>query len=479
MTSFVGVRNTIVDRSFVVGTGGLIGAGIVISAKRGTTEALTVTSPRQFIEEFGQPTQDNPSAYVAFRYLQRAGVLTVKRVINDAVVAEGEIVDEIEVQAASAGAWGNNVQVKFVALTNAPAGVFGVEVFENDELVETFEVSRDVDKKNGFGKALYIEDVINRQSRFIRVTDGATGDANYGLATISLSGGADDTAAPTNAQLIDGWDVFVDREAIQATFLINGGWTDPAVQQKIDQVARARGVSVAIQDLPFDSVKSVDAMVEYVQQELGLDSYFSCIYGGWLKVYDQFSDREIYIPPSGDVAASWVNAIESGEYWDAVIGVDSGVIPNTLGTSMLLNEPARVLLYSNNINPITKVGTANAVIWGQKTLQSVASGLDRLNVVNNVLWLNQRMAESLLPYVGKPNTQLTRDNANFMLSAFLESVQRRGGLFGFSVDTSNDINTPQVIDNQEFYVDVYVQPTRVMESIRLRVVVTSTGVNLQ
>ena len=483
MTNKVGVFGSIVDRSFVVNSGGLISAGIVISAKRGSTELKTITSARQFIDEYGTPSQDNPSMYAALRYLNRAGFLSVRRVVNDAEVATATMSNatptvELEISASNAGAWGNNLVVNIVTLSNAPAGVFGVQVMESGEQVELFEVSRNESAKNGFGKSIYIEDVINTRSRFIRVVDIPNGSATYTAATASLSGGSDDTVAPTDAQLTSAWDDFANPEAVEATFLINGGWTSVSVQQKMESIARIRGVSVAILDVPQDTSDDIDAMVEYVKNDLGLDSFYAAIYGGWLRVQDQYNDRQIVIPPSGDVVANWVNTIETGEYWSAAMGVENGDIPNVIDTTLRMTEDARTLLYTNNINPITKIGAANSVIFGQKTLQAQASGMDRLNVVNNVLNINDKVKRALLPYVGRANTALERDNVNYTVASYLEGIKRRGGLTDYAVDTSDSINTPDVIDNNEMLVDVYIQPTRTMEAINLRLIVTSTGVSL-
>lgn len=483
MTNKVGVFGSIVDRSFVVNSGGLISAGIVISSKRGPTELKTITSARQFVEEYGLPSSDNPSMYAALRYLNRTGFLTVRRVINDASTATVSLSDatpevELIINASSAGAWGNSIVVNFVTLNNAPAGVFGVQVMENGEQVELWEVSRDSAAKNGFGKAIYIEDVVNKRSSYIRVTDIPNGAASYTATTATLSGGSDDTIAPTDTQINAGWDEFANAEAVEATFLINAGWTSVAVQQKMDAIARIRGVSVALLDVPQDTSDDVDAMVEYVTNDLGINSFYSAIYGGWLKVQDQYNDREVTIPPSGDVAANWVNVIETGEYWFAALGVENGNIPNAIDTTLRMSEGERTLLYSNGINPITKIGSANAVIFGQKSLQAQASGMDRLNVVNNVLNINDKVKRSLLPYVGRANTALERDNINYTVSSYLEGIKRRGGLTDYAVDTSDSINTPDVIDDNQMLVDVYIQPTRTMEAINLRLIVTSTGVSL-
>src|SRR5690606_4117072 len=128
-----GVYNQIIDQSAVVSGTGLFSGGIVITASKGPTVPTVVTNPRQFINLYGYPSRDNPSMYAALRFLRRANLLTVRRVINDAVSASGISEDstpetELEVTAANEGTWGNNIVVSFEANTSAPTGVFDLVV---------------------------------------------------------------------------------------------------------------------------------------------------------------------------------------------------------------------------------------------------------------------------------------------------------------------------------------------------------------
>lgn len=479
-----GVYPRVVDQSFVVSEGALLAGGIVISANRGPTGINTVTSARQFIDQYGVPSRDNPSMYSALRFLNRSALLTVRRVINDAVVASGDLptqdaLDTIfDFTAENPGVWGNDITISFGEVKGSNEGVFAVIVsFDGDE-VETFEVSRDPDAKNGFGNNIYIEEVINNRSRYIRVTDNASvTEAPDLTATVELTGGSNDTAAPAEGDIIAAWDEFENVDSVEAQLLINAGWASVAVQQKMLSVAENRKDAVAILDVPQAAANDVQAMIDYRNDELLANTYFGGIYGGWLRVYDQFNDREVTIPPSGDVAAAFSFTVAVGERWDAPAGLQRGVVPNVVGVSRIFTEGERDQLYVNGINPVTIISNA-VTIWGQKTLQVQASALDRFNVVNSVLWMQGRMTEALQPFVFQNNTAFTREQINFLLTSFLENVQVRGGLYDFYVDTSTEINSPQVIDNNQLLIDTYIQPVRAAEFIRSSLIITRTGVSL-
>lgn len=489
-----GVYDRIVDQSFTVNESGVVSGGIVITSDRGPTELNIVTSAKEFLDEYGVPDSDNPSKWAALRFLQRASVLSIVRVVNDAVVADAYLQaddgsvdpdedgtnDHLAVYAQNPGEWGNSVVVTMddaIAATEG-AGTFEVIVSFDGNEVERFICSRDVNAKNGFGANLYIENVINGNSRFITVEDypDQTDPYDY-TAVITLTGGANDTAPVTSGEIISGWDEFLNPEAVPATLLINAGFALEAVQSKMLAVAASRKVSVALLDVPQIDSDDVAAMITYRNDTLGANSYYGGLYGGWLRIYDQYGDREVQIPASGDVAGVFANTVEVGERWDAPAGLQRGVIPNALGVTKVFTEGERDLLYAAGINPVTSHAGANAIVWGQKTLQVQSSALDRFNVVNSLLWMNNRMKEALQPFVFQNNTKFTRDSVNFLLASFLEGIKQRGGLYDYSVDTSEDINTPQVIDNNQMLVDVYVKPVRAAEFVRLSVIVTPTGVS--
>lgn len=480
-----GAYGAIEDRSFIVSGTGLLSGGIVISSKRGSTDVNLVTNAEQFVEQYGYPSRDNPSMYAAMRFLRRAGFLNVVRVINDAESASGALMDgettpseELSITAANEGAWGNNVTVNIEDSTRLPADVFFLIVLENDVEVERFEVSRDINAVNGFGKSIYIEDVVNGNSNFITVSDTPNTSLTYVETTVDLAGGTDDTTAPTAAMISTAWDKFLNVEDVDAKLLINAGWATPEVQTKMLSVAEQRRDAFAILDVPQSDNADPQAMVTYRNDTLAADTYHGALYGGWIKMLDQNSGFRIEVPASGDVAANFVESLQNGYIWDPVMGLQNGSVPNTLGTTKNFTEGERDLLYQNGINPVTKIGVNNAVIWGQKTLQQFASGLDRVNVVMNVKDMDVAITRALLPYVGKPNTVTYRNSAGGIVERFLETRKRQGGLYDYFVDYSDAINTPAIIDQQQFLINEFVQPVKAMEFIKNTLVVTQTGVDL-
>lgn len=479
-----GVYDRIVDRSFVVNAGGIVAGAIVINSKRGPVGPTAITSSRDFITRYGIPEPDMPSMYSALRYLNRGGILYVNRVVAyddspaSGMLGDGCSTNYMTFTAENPGSWGNQVSVRFSKHPTQGEPWYMVSVIEKGEEVERFEVTTQTGYKNGYGENVYIEDVINTRSRMVRVEAGPDiGGSIPPDSTAFLNSGFDSSVAPTEGELILGYQEFENTNEISVSFIINAGWASLGVHNAIIEVATARKDAVALLDIPQSANTSVEDIITY-RDDLGANSYFAGLYAGWVRVYDPYNDREVEIPPSADIAAIFARTFETAERWDAPAGLQRGVIPNALGVTKVFTEGERDLLYTAGINPVTTYAGTAAVVWGQKTLQRQASAMDRFNVVNLVLWLNTRFVEALQPFVFEPNTSFTRDSVNYLLSNFLENIRVRGGLYDFSVDTSEEINTPVVIDNNQMLVDVYVQPTRTAEFIRVSTIVTPTGVTL-
>lgn len=486
-----GVYENIIDDSFIVDGAGPLTGAIVLTAERGPTTVTTVRSKRQLASLYGTATPDNPQLYAAQRFMRYGRSLTVLRMTLDATTATADIMDitgtgiVCTIESANPGAWGNDIGIKIsdpIRLDPNIPDLFVLEVFEKGERVERFEVSRDVNVRNGFGNAMFIEDVINERSRYIIVEDqaGVAGDyerTGAGSTGTSLTGGADDTGAVPISDVVDAWvNEFKNEELVDADILIQGGWGDESIQAAMIEVAEDRSNCRAILDVPEFINDDVSLMINWRETTMGVSTNKAALYGGWIRVYDSNQNREVMIPPSGDVAGLIVNTFQNFEPWDAVAGMRRGVI-NGLGVSKIFSEAERDDLYLAGINPVTTYGGVSAVIWGQKTLQKEASALDRLNVINSVMWMTDRMKNALSPFIFEPNNQFVRDNINYILTQFLEGVLTRGGLYDFRVDTESS-NTPQVIDQNQLIVDIWIKPIRAVEYIRLNVTVTPTGVEL-
>jgi phage tail sheath protein FI len=116
-------------------------------------------------------------------------------------------------------------------------------------------------------------------------------------------------------------------------------------------------------------------------------------------------------------------------------------------------------------------------MWGQKTAQKKASALDRINVRRLLLYIENTVEPSLLPFLFENNNDRTRSRVFAIVDQFLATVQAGGGLTAYRVVCDSTNNTSQVVDNNQLNVDIYVQPSKAIEFIQLQTVITRSGVN--
>ena len=140
-----------------------------------------------------------------------------------------------------------------------------------------------------------------------------------------------------------------------------------------------------------------------------------------------------------------------------------------------LTHKERDTLYTSRVNPIAQFPGEGVVIWGQKTLQDKPSALDRVNVRRLLIRLKKFIAASSRYLVFEQNTEATRQKFLNIVNPFMEQVQSNSGLNAFKVVMDESNNTHDVVDRNQLYGQIFVQPTRTAEFIVLDFTIQPTG----
>ena len=126
----------------------------------------------------------------------------------------------------------------------------------------------------------------------------------------------------------------------------------------------------------------------------GIDTNYAAVYYPWVKVLDTAANKPVLVPPSvivpGAIAASDSIAAE----WFAPAGLNRGVLGNVIEAKTRLNQAERDILYDSKINPIATFPATGVCIWGQKTLQTRPTALDRINVRRLLIAVKKFIASS-------------------------------------------------------------------------------------
>jgi len=507
------------------------------SAKGSVDDILLITNNQQFIDNYGEP---DPSSghyfhYAALAFLEKGNTLYCLRVVNGALYGGADIMktggthqaftvgassttfsaasgyddDEVfQIFGANPGVWNNKIGITITDIKGGDDSIptdqytFVIHVYYQDDdgvyyEMEKFKVSRKK-KLDGFGRQLYLEDVINGVSDYIVVSDSALADTLLPAeltaeptedGELILAGGTvGDTV--NDAAFVSGWDEFINPDDVDVRILINGGANSSSVtiQSKMKAVAEARADCIAILDVPYASTGTVTDMVTFRSTTQNFNSSYCALYSPWPKVYDPYNDLLIRVPPSGYVASQYAYNDYIGQAWSAPAGFSRGIL-NVLEVTMTNNksftEGERDTLCQVQINPLQMFRGQGNVIWGQKTEQVKSSALSRVNVRRLLIVIEKTLATVLRQFVFEPNNELTRFKIETLIEEYLDRLSSQGafqteaGDKGYHVVCDESNNPPVVIDAYTLHVDVFIKPIRTAEYIQLQIIPTRTGASFK
>ena len=220
------------------------------------------------------------------------------------------------------------------------------------------------------------------------------------------------------------------------------------------------------------SVGLIDAAISNVST---IDSNYVGTYYPWVKILDTNTNKIISVPPSVVLPAVYAANDKASAEWFAPAGLNRGGITQAVQTLDRLTHSERDTLYEGRVNPIAAFPGQGICVWGQKTLQVESSALDRINVRRLLINLKKYIASTSKYLVFEQNVAATRNRFLSIVNPYLENVQQRSGLYAFQVKMDDTNNTPDIVDRNILYGQIYLQPTKTAEFIVLDFNLLPTG----
>ena len=225
----------------------------------------------------------------------------------------------------------------------------------------------------------------------------------------------------------------------------------------------------------MDSAAYGDTIATTTNTVNALDTNYAGTYYPWVKIVDGDTNRPVWVPPSVVLPGVIAFTDKVAHEWFAPAGLNRGGLTTVLEAKTRLTHAERDDLYEERVNPIASFPGQGVVVFGQKTLQSKPSALDRINVRRLLIALKKFIASSSRYLVFEQNTVATRNRFLNIVNPYLESVQSNSGLSAFKVVMDETNNTPDVVDRNRLVGQIFIQPTRTAEFIVLDFVVQPTG----
>ena len=448
--------------------------------------------------------------------------------ITGTVVAGGQAADNYVAYTPVSGTFVVTSAVTGAAKTVAPTAVFKDEPYtrNNDEMhvividedglftnepgevVERHAfVSKAKDAKKIDGSSNYIGNVLRNSSSYIwlgqvtELTAKSTGaGVNAGalksgstyksfnsavesekLPGGSLTLGVDDNEL-TNGELQSAFDLFKEPEVVDVTLVMGGASNTVVSRYIIDNITSVRKDCIALVSPSRASVVNATSnsaavtALEVDNTALGSSSY-AVMDGAWKYQYDRYNDVFTYVPMNGDMAGLCARTDFTNDAWWSPAGYNRGTIKNIVKLSWEANKANRDVMYQLGINPLITPRGAGVILFGDKTMQTVPSAFDRINVRRLFIVLEKAIAIAAKSLLFEFNDEFTRAQFVNIGSPFLRDVQGRRGITDFKVVCDSSNNTGQVIDTNNFVGDIYVKPARAINFIQLNFIAARTDVS--
>lgn len=330
---------------------------------------------------------------------------------------------------------------------------------------------------NGIAKSQYTSSIpSNASGSFI----GATGTLNTGIVA-DYNNNID--VASTNTQGLSGsnytnmLNLLSNADDYKYNVLFTPGLFASTVNLGSSQVTTAinntmnRGDAIYVVDLvPFSS-----SINDVTTQTNAKNTSYAATYWPWVQTIDPDSAQLIWVPASTMVAGVYAYNDNVAEPWFAPAGINRGGLGTVVRAEKKLSQANRDTLYQNKVNPIATFPGTGVVVYGQKTLQTKASALDRVNVRRLLIQLKGYISQVAQNLVFEQNSIATRNQFLSQVNPYLESVQQRQGLYAFKVIMDESNNTADVIDRNQMVGQIYIQPTKTAEFIYLDFNILPTG----
>jgi len=211
-------------------------------------------------------------------------------------------------------------------------------------------------------------------------------------------------------------------------------------------------------------------------RDRGLNTSFGATYFPDVVVRDTVNGTTRFVPPSVVALGAFSHNDRVAYPWMAPAGFARGALDTTEQTALELSRGNMDDLYEVNINPIVSfAGSSGPVIWGQKTLYTTQSALDRVNVRRLLLAIRRQVrhiANRIIFEQGLPET-LARFSQ--LVNPILKRIQDQKGVDRFLVQIDTSTTTQADFENKTIRGKIFVVPTKTLEFLGVDFVINNSN----
>jgi phage tail sheath protein FI len=433
----------------------------------------------EFAALFGGLWEQSPLSFSVQQYFQNGGQVAVIVRVAEGTAARAQFslpasAGNLVLEASSPGTWGDNLEVTVDSLTRDPANLFNITVSDPGPPAGTGSGMVEVIRNLSVDEASpqYLEPLLARQSRFMRLGGGQTAplprpdDGSTGVTTggndgaelqdtdIDDAGGPDGKAGLYALEDRDLFNILVIPPLTFATDVAVGTWAAAA------EYCRDRRAFLIIDPPggpitpPADETKAGFAALVATLAPTTPGAQYAGFFFPRLRAINPLTRASEEFAPSGAIAGVFARTDAARGVWKAPAGLEAG-LGGILELSYSVSDGENGRLNQLGVNCLRTFNLMGSVIWGSRTVQggdALASDWKYIPVRRLALFIEESLFRGTQWVVFEPNDEPLWAQIRLAAGAFMQNLFRQGAFQGRTpreayfvkcdseTTTQNDIN---------------------------------------
>ena len=293
-----------------------------------------------------------------------------------------------------------------------------------------------------------------------KVMEGPMGDAYLG------AGDPDTLTGHINPETGEDVSYITDTEDFDVTVIFDAGYPD-YVKKNIEALCDARNTCFGILDNGIyyeNGCKSAKAAIDRRLSDTNYSNYRLALYEPYTKVYDSYTGKYLWMTPIYHIADLMTKTARDYDIFWAFAGMRRGVVSGVKDYRYRLQGGYRDQFKDNELNPILRFTNGGDLLWGNWTTQQTPSALKNIHVVLCLQYIQRTLEKNLKQYIYEFNDEYTYALIKNSVNNFLSELQAQRALESFSVGVSA---TDYQKRNNQCQVDINLKVTGVIEIINV------------
>lgn len=226
-----------------------------------------------------------------------------------------------------------------------------------------------------------------------------------------------------------------------------------------------------VSDISKDEIYTSSDVVDNLD-DTSIDTYYGATYYPWVKYYDKDNSIYTWLPPTKDALRNMANVDNKKYPWYTPAGLERGDV-DCVKLRYFTKIEDEDNVYNGRINPLKTFSEDGIKIWGNKTMYTGNTPMNRINVVRLMLYMKKLIQKASLKLIFDINDTTLADEFQSILNPILTQIKNDRGITTFRLNVSQTI---EQLDAHELSATLWVKPSPVLEYIEINFVVTPQGV---